>query len=53
MRSFYGNLSSGLSKTQALRNAKIAMMNSSYSDPYYWAGFILSGNASSKIKFEN
>jgi len=52
MRSFYENLSLGYSKAQALRSAKIAMMNSSYSDPYYWAGFVLSGNASSKIKFD-
>lgn len=48
MASFYGGLSDGKPKNEALRLAKLEFL-SSYSEtklahPYYWAGFVLSGN---------
>ncbi|MDY0231873.1 MAG: CHAT domain-containing tetratricopeptide repeat protein [Candidatus Saccharicenans sp.] len=45
MVEFYKNLLSGQSKDEALRRAKLKMITSSKSHPYYWAGFILMGNA--------
>jgi CHAT domain-containing protein/Tfp pilus assembly protein PilF len=53
MKSFYRYLSAGRTKAQALREAKIEMLGSSYFHPYYWAGFVLSGEASSKVSFDN
>ena len=53
MKGFYENLASGRSKAEALRNAKLAMLKSPYSDPYYWAGFVISGDATSGVKFNN
>lgn len=48
MVSFYSNLSEGVSKSEALRNAKIEYLkqhkNSKLSHPFYWAGFVLYGN---------
>jgi len=46
---FYTYLSNGDSKTEAMRNAKIDMINSKYSHPFYWAAFILSGKYRSSI----
>jgi CHAT domain-containing protein len=40
---FYKYLLNGDSKAVALKNAKIDMINSNYSHPFYWAAFILSG----------
>lgn len=43
---FYQHLSQGESKTQALRSAQLYLIHSekmAYSDPYYWAPFILIG----------
>ncbi len=46
---FYRGLSEGKSKAQALRMAKIKMMESTYSHPYYWGAFILNGDYRSTI----
>ncbi|MBQ0768523.1 MAG: CHAT domain-containing protein, partial [Bizionia sp.] len=50
MDAFYTNLASGLSKSKSLQAAKIEYIKSNkdtaFSHPYYWSGFILSGNAS-------
>ncbi len=46
---FYQSLSEGKSKAQALRMAKIKMMESTYSHPYYWGAFILNGDYRSTI----
>jgi len=46
MKSFYGNLNQGLSKSAALRQAKLALLhgkNVTWSQPYFWAPFILVG----------
>ncbi len=45
---FYSNLSKGFSKNEALRKAKIDFISKykdiKFSHPYYWSGFIVSGN---------
>jgi len=51
MRHFYFYLSRGNDKAQALRLAKLAMMNSKYSHPFYWAPFVLNGEAASRLSF--
>ncbi len=46
MQSFYSGIAGGLSKNVALRNAKLEILSKDKgqtSDPYYWAGFVLSG----------
>jgi tetratricopeptide (TPR) repeat protein len=53
MKNFYQGLSKGLSKADALKAAKMEMMHSPFSHPYYWAGFIISGDASSGVCFDN
>lgn len=41
---FYTNLSAGMTKREALREAKLSLMNNEkYASPYYWAPYILSG----------
>ena len=45
MVNFYRNYVGGMSKTDAMRSAQIAMMNSpQWSHPYHWSGFVLYGN---------
>ncbi len=48
MVNFYSNLSNGLTKSSALRNAKLDYLkqatNPKLKHPYYWAGFVLYGN---------
>lgn len=48
MDSFYKNLSDGDTKDMALQKAKISFLNNNrqngLSHPYYWSGFIISGN---------
>jgi CHAT domain-containing protein/tetratricopeptide (TPR) repeat protein len=48
MVAFYKHLKDGASKSEALRNAKLDYLESviapEQTHPYYWAGFILSGN---------
>ncbi len=51
MQYFYNYLTKGLSKSDALRNAKLDFIKNRSANPYYWSAFILSGN-SSAIKFE-
>ena len=49
---FYGHLSRGYSKTKALQLAKIKMIRSEYSHPFYWAAFSLNGDFG-PISFSN
>lgn len=51
MRDFYDGLSRGKSKAQALRAAKLRMLESGYSHPFYWAAFILNGEPFSVLRF--
>jgi CHAT domain-containing protein len=48
MESFYRNLTKGLNKSDALQQAKLSYLakhkNTKLDHPYYWAGFVLSGN---------
>lgn len=48
---FYQNLKKGLTKSEALRNAKLIYKNkyanSKLSAPYFWAGFVVYGNNAS------
>lgn len=46
MRAFYGEMVEGrMSKADALREAQLEMIKSDkYSDPYFWAPFVLMGN---------
>ncbi|MFC2167957.1 CHAT domain-containing protein, partial [Acidobacteriota bacterium] len=46
---FYQGLYEGKSKAQALQGAKIKMIKSKYSHPYYWGAFILNGEYRSTI----
>jgi CHAT domain-containing protein len=46
MREFYRNLVKGRSVGEALQLAKIWMIDSGWSHPFYWAGFVLNGDAS-------
>lgn len=46
MESFYRNLHRGLSKKEALRQAKLSLLQSSqplWQHPYFWAAFVLEG----------
>ncbi len=52
MKNFYAALVGGKTKAQALRAAKLAMIRSDFAFPFYWAGFILSGDAQSSIPRE-
>jgi len=49
MQHFYKYLSRGFGKSNAIRLAKIKMLESPYSHPFFWAGFILSGEYQSSI----
>ncbi|MBC7187918.1 MAG: CHAT domain-containing protein [Calditrichaeota bacterium] len=47
MQNFYGYLAQGMSKTEALRAAQLALRRSgsrAYRHPYYWAPFVLIGD---------
>jgi len=49
MERFYRHLRGSETLVEALRNAKLEMINSgTLSHPYYWAGFIISGKADSR-----
>jgi len=50
MKYFYGFLSKGQSKSNALRNAKFEFIDNVDPNPYYWAAFTLTGNTN-PIKF--
>ncbi len=43
MKRFYSQLVRGCDTSWALRSAKLDMIESGRSHPYYWAGFVLSG----------
>jgi len=45
MDDFYSFLVQGEDKDSALRQAKIKMLRSSHTHPFYWAGFILYGDS--------
>ncbi|MEL7534467.1 MAG: CHAT domain-containing protein, partial [Bacteroidota bacterium] len=49
MTHFYAELKAGKSKSEALRSAKLAYLDqvkaSELGHPFFWAGFVLSGNA--------
>ncbi|NPV83006.1 MAG: CHAT domain-containing protein [Candidatus Aminicenantes bacterium] len=44
MLDFYRSLLAGKSRAEALRQAKLKMINGASSHPYYWAGYVLIGN---------
>jgi CHAT domain-containing protein len=45
MERFYSHLKAGLGKSAALRQAQLDLIQeAAYSEPYYWAGFVLSGD---------
>jgi CHAT domain-containing protein/tetratricopeptide (TPR) repeat protein len=46
MKEFYEQLSKGLNKPDALRNAKLNFIKEYSANPYYWSAFVLSGNPS-------
>jgi len=49
MRRFYAGLKAGLPKDEALRAAKLAVMKEPrWRHPYYWAPFVLQGDAGGK-----
>jgi CHAT domain-containing protein len=49
MGRFYDHLFRGESKTLAVRSAKLRMLNSGYRHPFYWAAFVLHGDALTRI----
>ncbi len=51
MNLLYRYLSKGNDKAQALRLAKLEMINSKFSHPFYWAAFVLNGDSNSKLNF--
>ncbi len=53
MNYFYGFMSQGKNKAQSLRLAKLEMINSKYSHPFYWAAFVLNGDYASRVNFSN
>jgi CHAT domain-containing protein/Tfp pilus assembly protein PilF len=51
MKIYYRYLAKGQKIGEALRFTKLDMIQSKFSHPYYWAGFILNGDYDSKIDF--
>jgi CHAT domain-containing protein len=51
MRKYYYYLSKKNDKAQALRLAKIDLLKSRYSHPFYWAPFVLHGESASRLDF--
>jgi CHAT domain-containing protein/tetratricopeptide (TPR) repeat protein len=49
MPRFYRHLTRGESKAQALRSAKLEMLDSRYSHPFYWAAFVFTGEPFGRI----
>jgi len=52
MNYFYYYLSQGNEKAQALRLAKLKMIESKFCHPFYWAAFVLNGDCNSTFFFE-
>jgi CHAT domain-containing protein/Tfp pilus assembly protein PilF len=50
MTFFYEYLVQGKTKVEALRLAKLKMINNQYSHPYYWAAFVLIGDYNSQVQ---
>ena len=54
MKRFYDHLKAGLAKDYALRQAKLDYLNSiddpNLKHPYYWAGFVLTGDTAPIVK---
>ncbi|MEM1574188.1 MAG: CHAT domain-containing protein [Candidatus Methanomethylicaceae archaeon] len=44
MKYFYRHLKKGMSIARALREAKLEMLKTKFNHPFYWAGFVLSGD---------
>ena len=44
MSSFYQELTTGISKGEALRHAQLKLLHGKYAHPRFWAAFILLGN---------
>ena len=57
MQLFYSNLKKGMSKSEALQNAKIEYLKNCKADelkhPYYWSGFVLNGNSNALISHKS
>jgi CHAT domain-containing protein len=51
MKIYYRYLAKGQKIGEALRLTKLDMIQSKFSHPYYWAGFILNGDYDSRIDF--
>ncbi|MFW6131167.1 MAG: CHAT domain-containing protein [Candidatus Aminicenantaceae bacterium] len=51
MKSFYTYLSQKRDKAQAIRLAKIDLLETKYRHPFYWAAFILKGEYSSGVMY--
>ena len=45
MEDFYAGLARGEDKSSALRSAKLKVLNSPRAHPFYWASFVLNGDA--------
>lgn len=52
MEYFYYHLAQGEGKAEALQSAKLEMISSKLSHPFYWGTFILNGDYTSTIDFE-
>jgi CHAT domain-containing protein len=52
MKYFYKGLCQGLTKEEALQKAKLDMIESEYRHPFFWAPFVLNGDAHGAIKIE-
>lgn len=57
MQLFYKNIHQGLRKDEALQQAKISFLQYAKADelkhPYYWSGFVLSGNPKALVNSPN
>ncbi|MCX7974041.1 MAG: CHAT domain-containing protein [Candidatus Aminicenantes bacterium] len=53
MGRFYKHLRRGITIAEALREAKIDMLKTKFNHPFYWAGFILSGDGFSILFGQN
>ena len=51
MQAFYRSMSEGLGKAEALRQAKLSLLESAEGhDPRFWAAFVLTGEADQPIR---
>lgn len=57
MAYFYGHLKKGETKDEALKNAKLDYLKSTDDEllkhPYYWSGFVISGNTDALVEKQN